>query len=223
MKRMRALLVLALLLWLPLQGVAQTVLPVQALLESAILAAAPDLHPDARLEFVLPEGAPSEARRLIAVEHDFRQAAFAAIAETLDGAQITFRGKVYALIDVPMPNRPILPGEIVQTQDFSLRALPLTALGRYTVTDLASLEGQEVRRTLPEGRPIQSQSLQTARVIKRGEKLTLYYANGPLEVTAPARAMEDAGLGQALRVQNLNSSKTVTGIALGDGRVQVSQ
>lgn len=222
MTLMRALLLVVGIL-LPLQGAAQTAVPIQALLESAILAAAPDLHPNARLEFGLPENAPLEARRLIAVEHDFRQAAFAAIAETLDGGEVTFRGKLYALIDVPMPNRPILPGEILQPQDVTLRALPLSALGRFTVTDAASLEGQEVRRTLPEGRPIQSQSLQTARVVKRGEKLTLFYANGPLEVTAPARAMEDAGLGQVLRVQNLNSSKTVTGIALGDGRVQVSQ
>lgn len=222
---MRALwLVLGLLLAPSVQAEGMGGIATEALLESAIMEQAQaELIEGARLEFVLPEGAPANLRRVIKVEHSFRQAAFATIAETMEGEQITFRGKLYAVIDVPVPTRPILAGETAKADDFVMRPLPMTSLGRFTVTDLAALEGQEVRRVLPEGRPVQSQSLQPARAFKRGEKLTLVYQSGALEVTAPGRAMEDAALGAVLRVQNLNSSKIVNGIALGEGRVQVNQ
>lgn len=197
--------------------------PLSVLIEEAILGeVSAGLPEGARLELRLPEGAPARARRLIAVEHDLRQSAFAALAETDEGLQVPLRGRVFAVVDVPVPNRAIQAGVQLTASDFNMVTLPATSLGRFAVTDAAALEGLEVRRVLPEGRPVQSQSLQIPRVVRRGEKLTLIYQSGPLEVSAAARALEDAGPGDPVRVQNMTSNKTVTGIALRDGRVQVS-
>lgn len=197
-------------------------MPLEALLEPAILAqAGGDLPQGTRFEFGLPLEAPARAERVIALEQDLRANAFAAIVATAAGDQITLRGKVFALLDVPVPTRPIPPGETVAAADLESRAFPALGLGRYALTDLDQIEGQEVRRLLPEGRVVQSQSLQSPRAVKRGEKLVLVYTRGPLQVTAPVRALEDAALGEPVRVQNLNSNKTIIGIARGDGRVEV--
>lgn len=196
----------------------------ELLLEAAILPQVEAQFPTgARLEFLLPETAPDRALRLIAVEHDLRAGAFATILETQDGAQQTLRGRVFAVIDTLVPVRPILPGEITSPGDFEVRTLPAHGLGRHALSDPDLILGQEVRRTLPEGRAVQSQSLRPPRVVQRGEKLTLVYSKGALQLSAPARALEDAAEGETIKVQNLNSNKTVMARALGDGRVQVTQ
>ncbi len=202
-------------------------LPLRQLLETAILSHASAgndvLPPQTRLEFVLPPDVPQTVERLVALQQDLRANLFAATIEDAKGQQTSFRGKVFALLDVPVPNRPLAPGDILKVSDFSTRALPAIGMGRFAVVDLQALIGQEVRRLLPEGRVVQSQSLQAPRAVKRGEKLTLSYRNHALEVTAPARALEDAGLGEPVKVLNINSNKTITGIARGDGRVEVGQ
>ena len=194
------------------------------LLEAALLPQLEDRLPTgARLEFLLPEDAPEAAVRVLALEHDLRAGLFAAVLETPEGRHPTLRGRVFAVVDVLVPRRPILPGEVTRAEDFEIRTLPAQSLGRFALTDPALILGQEVRRSLAEGRPVQSQSLREQRVVSRGEKLTLIYTKGALELSAPARALEDAAEGETLRVQNLNSNKTVVGRAMGDGRVQVMQ
>lgn len=203
------------------QGAAAGV-PLEALLESAIMAEVEaDLPPNARLQFVLPEGSPPEGDQLIALEHDLRRNAFGAVVQA-GYDKITLRGRVFAVIDLPVPRRAIPPGEIATAEDFEMRTMPVSVFGANTVSNLAGIDGQEVRRLLPEGRPVQGQSLQAPRVVKRGERLTVVYDRGALAVTAPAKALDNAALGEVVRVQNLNSNKVLTGIAMGDGRVQVS-
>lgn len=213
--------------WMGAMQAAAVELPLRQLLETAILSHASvgndALPPQTRLELVLPTDAPEKVERLVALQQDLRANLFAATIEDAKGQQTSFRGKVYALLDVPVPNRAIAPGEILTAADFNARALPAIGMGRFAVVDLQALVGQEVRRLLPEGRVVQSQSLQAPRAVKRGEKLMLSYRNNALEVTAPARALEDAGLGETVRVLNINSNKTITGIARGNGRVEVGQ
>ena len=196
-------------------------LGLSSLLEAAILPEVESQLPlGARLEFLLPETAPARVLRLIAVEHDMRAAAFAAVVEQGDGARETVRGRVYAVVDALVPRRPILPGEVTREEDFEIRTLPAQSLGRHALAAPEMILGQEVRRTLPEGRAVQGQSLRSPRVVQRGEKLTLEYSQGALQLSAPARALEDAALGEPVKVQNLSSMKTVIGRALGPGRVQ---
>lgn len=198
--------------------------PLASLIEAAILGEENEGLPEgARLEIYLPHDAPAEANRLIAAEYDLTKAKYVVLAEPLTGGQIQIRGRVFAVIDAPVPRESILPGSPLSADQFEIRSFPLTAIGRFAVTSLDDLEGAEARRTLPAGRLVQSQSLQVPRAVRRGEKLTLIYHKGQLELNVPARALEDGGAGDMIRVQNLSSNKTLNAIALGDGRVQVSQ
>lgn len=195
----------------------------ETLIEAAILGQASERLPEtARIELQLPAETPEHAERLIAIEYDMRRSLFAAVVETPEGTQHRLRGRAFAVVDVPVPTRAIAPGSVLTDADFAMRTLPATSLGRFTVVSPEAMQGYEVRRLLPEGRPVQTQSLQAPRVVRRGEKLELVYLRGALEVSAPARALEDGSVGAPVRVQNLTSNRTVTGIATEDGRVQVT-
>ena len=224
---MGARLTLALLLALsqPVQAATTPPLlgsPVVLLVENALTERLGEQLPEgASLHLSLPRNAPEMALRITQIEHDVQQGIYAAVVETPEGRLETLRGRFEARVPVPVPNRAIMPGEIASVDDFTLTPLPLNAIGRLAISDMNQIEGREVRRLLPAGRPVQSQSLQTPRAIERGQKLTIHYNQGPLELTARGRALEDAALGEHVRVQNLTSNKTVTGIAMGDGRVEI--
>lgn len=198
--------------------------PLEILLEAALTeAAGPGLPAGAAIELTLPEGLPDVALRVISLREDLSSGQFAAVIEPRPGAQLTLVGRFQAMVDVPVPLRSLAPGDLAQAEDFTLRRLPFHALSASAVLALEEIRGLEIRRLLPEGRPIPASSLRAPRVIRRGDRLELIYSGPGLRVTAAARALEDAALGATLRVQNLSSGKIVTGQALTDGRVEIDR
>ena len=81
--------------------------------------------------------------------------------------------------------------------------------------------GMEARVVLYAGRPIRPSDLGPPAIIERNQIVTLVYRRGGLTIAADARALARAGVGDALRVMNLASRSTVTGLVRGDGTVTV--
>jgi flagella basal body P-ring formation protein FlgA len=87
--------------------------------------------------------------------------------------------------------------------------------------DPAEAIGQEARVNLYANRPIAAGDVGPPAIIERNQIVTLRYDNGLLSIAADARALDRAGVGDALRVMNLASRKTVTGYVAPDGTVVV--
>jgi len=114
-------------------------------------------------------------------------------------------------------------------------ARTIRAQAILTMADLAMIEeavpgalsapgealGLEARTILYEGRPIRPGDVGPPAVIERNAIVVLVFRSGVLTITAEGRAMGRAGPGDQLRVMNLASRTTVTGIVTPDGRVAV--
>lgn len=87
--------------------------------------------------------------------------------------------------------------------------------------DPAEAIGQEARVNLYAGRPIMAGDIGAPAIIERNQIVTLIYRNGAVNIAADARALDRAGVGDALRVMNLSSRATVTGYVAPDGTVTV--
>jgi flagella basal body P-ring formation protein FlgA len=124
---------------------------------------------------------------------------------------------------VPVPNRRIVPDEIVRAQDVSLVEMPMQRVGSYAINEYDQLVGQQVRRMLVTGRPVPRNSVMPPRIISRGEKVKIRLTHGGLQLTAKGRALDDAHKGQELRVVNLSSNKALSTIAMAAGVVEVVQ
>ncbi|NDK36327.1 flagellar basal body P-ring formation chaperone FlgA [Rhodovulum sulfidophilum] len=81
--------------------------------------------------------------------------------------------------------------------------------------------GQEARVNLYAGRPIRIGDVGPPAIIERNQIVTLRYQSRGLSIAADARALDRAGVGDALRVMNLASRNTVTGFVAPDGSVVV--
>lgn len=81
--------------------------------------------------------------------------------------------------------------------------------------------GLEARVVLYAGRPIRPGDVGPPALVERNQIVTLLYRRGALVIAADARAMGRGGIGDSLRVMNLSSRSTVTGIVQADGTVTV--
>jgi flagella basal body P-ring formation protein FlgA len=81
--------------------------------------------------------------------------------------------------------------------------------------------GMETRVALYSGRPIHPEDIGPPAIIDRNQIVTLRYQRGGLVIATDARALSRAGVGDVVRVMNLASRSTVSGVVLNDGTVRV--
>ncbi|OWJ80678.1 MULTISPECIES: flagellar basal body P-ring formation chaperone FlgA [Haematobacter] len=89
------------------------------------------------------------------------------------------------------------------------------------LTDPGDAIGFEARVAIYAGRPIRPGDIAPAAVVERNQIVPLAWRKGGLLIRAEGRALGRAAPGEDVRVLNLASRTTVTGIAGPDGTVHV--
>lgn len=90
-------------------------------------------------------------------------------------------------------------------------------------TTIAEVAGKEAKVTLYPGRPILLAQVGAPALVERNAVVRMNYAHGPLRIVTDGRALDRGGAGEPVRVMNLASRQTVTGIVATDGSVVVGQ
>jgi flagellar basal body P-ring formation protein FlgA len=116
--------------------------------------------------------------------------------------------------------RTLRVGALLSAEDVELRELPEHRAAGVAAS-LGEVIGREVRRNLYANRPVMTEDVGAPTVIHRNSLVTLAYRNGALELTALGRAVDSAGLHEAIRVVNVDSRLTVVGTVTGPGMVRV--
>jgi flagella basal body P-ring formation protein FlgA len=81
--------------------------------------------------------------------------------------------------------------------------------------------GLEARVVLYSGRPIMAGDVGPAAIVERNQIVKLVYTTGTLSISANGRALGRGGPGDLLRVMNLTSKSTVSGIVAANGFVYI--
>ncbi|MCB1337742.1 MAG: flagellar basal body P-ring formation protein FlgA [Maritimibacter sp.] len=87
--------------------------------------------------------------------------------------------------------------------------------------DLEAVIGTEARVALYAGRPVRSGEVGPPALIERNQLVGLIYQAGGLTIVAEGRALGRAGVGEYLKVMNLESRQTISGYVRDDGVVLV--
>ena len=90
------------------------------------------------------------------------------------------------------------------------------------LSDPAQAVGQEARVTIYAGRPVMAGDLGPAASVERNQIVSLAFQAGGLEILTEGRALERGGAGDWIRVMNLESKNTVTGLIDANGLVHVA-
>jgi flagella basal body P-ring formation protein FlgA len=91
-----------------------------------------------------------------------------------------------------------------------------------TVTNPNVLIGQEARVAIYAGRPIRLSDVGPPAIVERNQVVSLLFAQGVLSIATEGRALDRAGVGELVRVMNMSSRTTISGLVLPDGRIKVS-
>lgn len=124
-------------------------------------------------------------------------------------------GQVLVLVrDVPR-------GGMITDGDLSWQAANPARPVRNGVDPDAAV-GMEARRLLKAGQPLQAADLKAAAVIRKGDPVTLIYATAGVKLTVDGVAQNEAAKGEAVRVLNSYSKRTIEAVAHAPGQAHVN-
>lgn len=169
----------------------------------------------------LSEGNITEGEYIQEFWTDPRSGQFIANIVTTSGDIRRVWGASTLTVQIPVPNKRIMPDTIIQVEDLQMIELPWARVSDFAVTQMDEVLGMQVQRVLQPGRPVQTGSITPPIIISRGERVILQLKRGFLQLEAMGKAITDGHVGQEVRVVNLASNKTVSGFAIADGLVEV--
>ncbi|WP_374652637.1 flagellar basal body P-ring formation chaperone FlgA [Dongia sp.] len=121
-------------------------------------------------------------------------------------------GSIYETIDIPVFGHAMGAGMTVQEGDLQWISVRTDRLIGNVITDPRQLVGMTTKRPLRTGQMLRGSDLVMTPAIRKNSLVTLALKSGPMNLTVTGKALEDAAIGQPIRVVNVNSKKELTGI-----------
>lgn len=119
-------------------------------------------------------------------------------------------------------NRSVSRGETVAAKDVSLQERDITTLPFGYLATVADVVGKTIKRPLTAGSVVTPDALELQRIVKRGQNVTLISKIGSAEVRAQGKALNDAGQGERVKVENTSSHRVIEGVVRSADAVEVS-
>lgn len=164
--------------------------------------------------------------RVTRIEFDSYSGRFEATLEIPTGAGkrnvAQLSGRAVPTVEVATVARTIDRGTMLKDSDVVMERRPRADIGRDFVTDRDHAVGFAARTGLQPGRPIRAADLTKPDLIQRNDAVTLVYEVPGLVLTIRGKAVEGGAEGDVISVLNEQSKRTVQGIVVGPGRVNIS-
>lgn len=125
---------------------------------------------------------------------------------------------VSAMADSVVPTRTIRANAIITEADVTLNAVD----NPNAFSRALDVVGQEARTTLYAGRPILFDDIGPPAVIDRNQIVMLTYTGSGLTIITEGRSLQRGGIGDRIRIMNLDSRATLFGQVQPDGTVRVT-
>ena len=160
-----------------------------------------------------------------AINFDPNSNRFAAIlVAPADGPPIIQRnifGTVYEMAQIPVPKRLISAGATISADDLEWQPVQLRRLSGNSLTDAEQLIGRVAKRPLKAGQILRQSDVAVSPVIRKNDLIRLVVKTGQMTLSVQGKAMQDAALGQTIRVINVNSNRQLSGTVVDAGTVAV--
>lgn len=140
---------------------------------------------------------------------------------TSEPMELRVTGSVEETRLIPALNRVITPGEVIGKADVEWIKFPAKRINRNTVLASSDIVGQTVRRPLQPGKMIRGNDIKFPVAVEKNSIVFVTYRRGPLTLSMQARALEDGGIGDTIRLMNQKSKKTVFAVVRSEDQVEV--
>jgi flagella basal body P-ring formation protein FlgA len=129
------------------------------------------------------------------------------------GNDIKVRGSISKIVYLPVLNKTISLGQIIQKEDIEYTSFPEHKLANNVVQNEEALIGKTLRRRIMNaGDILNINDVVNPIVIKRGDLVTMRVENSSFIITARGKAQGSAAIGETVQVMNLESKRLIDGI-----------
>lgn len=142
-------------------------------------------------------------------------------ADGTASAQIRVTGRVQEMMELPVPRRRLMPGEVIGAADLQWARLRAGFARGEVVRLPAQAVGQVLKHSVPPNQPIPTADLGRPAVVQKGTAMTLTLDAPGLQLTAQGVATEPGGIGEHIRVLNAFARVTVEAEITGAGQARV--
>ncbi|MEW6489401.1 MAG: flagellar basal body P-ring formation chaperone FlgA [Thermodesulfobacteriota bacterium] len=116
--------------------------------------------------------------------------------------------------------REVRRGDVLSPEDVAVQS---GSPGPGALADPLEAVGRRAVRRLPAGAPLAARDLESVPAVKRGDTVRLVARVGGVTATTLGKALETAGVGDTLRVENLSSGRSLAGVLRDGGVVDVAR
>lgn len=134
----------------------------------------------------------------------------------------TFAAPALAGSTAVVSERVIYPGEEIPGDILKVVAVTNPNLRGGYAEVLQQVDGMIATRTLLPGRTIPLLALRQPWAVERGSAVPLIFSHNGLTITATGTPMQNASIGDFIRVRNVESGIIIQGTVMADGTIRVA-
>ena len=142
--------------------------------------------------------------------------------EYRNGAIVTARADVDAYEEIVVSSRQLSKNRPVSDDDVFLSRVAVGKAPAGAIRDPKDVVGKVVNRGIGQNRPILEQHLAAGSLVKRGKVVTIIAESNGVRVSTMGETNENAYIDDTVKVTNLVSKKTVTGILIDENTVRIN-
>ena len=135
--------------------------------------------------------------------------------------QLPLNGRILSVRRVPVVQRLIRRGDTIANADVGWAVIRTVPGSRRVVEQLDEVVGQAARRTLRPGNPLEAADLTAPILVRKGSLVTVSLHAPGLSLSSTGRALEDASIGDAVKIMNPHSKRVIDATVIGPAQVKV--
>jgi len=130
---------------------------------------------------------------------------------TNDGGSVKTNivGQIHSLVNIPVLKKTVRRGETIGHHDITMLAVRGSDIMDNFAVSVDELVGMTPTRIIHGGMPVDRSDLNKPFLVNRGEMVTMRLNNGPIKLTAMARAMERGTKDDIIRLMNVDSKRMI--------------
>lgn len=139
------------------------------------------------------------------------------------GAQkAIIQGRTFATSAVPVLRRPMNAGQIIRADDIQTVYWRNDLLNPSVVTSANQIVGRSPQAMIPAGQPIRQGDTRLPILVSRDGQVVIRLQADGMTLTVQGKALDEGARGDVVRVQNMQSHKTIEATVVGPDLVSVS-
>jgi flagella basal body P-ring formation protein FlgA len=128
--------------------------------------------------------------------------------------------KIYK--DVPTAVYTLQKGKILKINDITYNKMDVTYLDENKILGIEKIVGKKVNRQINKGEVISANYLENEVLVNRGGKVNIIVQSGAVSIRTSGVALQDASIGDNIRVQREGSRQSLQGKVYDDGTVYIN-